>query len=388
MSNYLAIVPETQLGILQIIGRRGTPGSGGTPNTNPGAGPKVPTLPYSFWGVDGHITYNWTPNGTAYTKDNWPTIIAKMRDLGMGTMRCGFSDFIDWQNKIDSDAATFIDFIDNFATPAGIAVTPCLVGDYDPGYDPVTNPVTANTEASAYQIGLDLGKQAARLKGRVPWYEIGNEEDMYCIKGNQYTGRNASDYDNRRFTIVRGYWRGMIDGIRSIDTDTPLVSGGITWLHTGMLDMLRNGTQPDGTGGHPAVDWDITAAHWYINNTLPNDDIESSQGGFNVLSKLASYGKPIHINEYGVNWDQYPNETDYANAVVGGYLMGKWAVVAKKYGITHTALYQLFDAAGADVAAGDNEMNFGLLGGDKGTVQKARYDAVKRFILANQNPLA
>jgi hypothetical protein len=391
MSNFQAPAPETRLDIQRIFGRRGTPGDGGGPGPGPGTGGNEPTLPYSFYGVNGHITWNWTPNGTAYTKPNWNTIIANMRDLGVSTIRNGFAIFTNGQNQLDSDAGTFIDFIDNYAAPAGIAVTPCLLADYDPGYDPTNNPVTNNTEASAYQVGFNIGSQVARLKGRVPWYEIGNEECSYCIKGGGVSGRYPGDYDNRRFTIVRGYWRGMIAGIRSIDTTTPLVSGGITWVHTAMLDMLRSGTQPDGTGGHPTVDWDITALHWYINGYVPNDDIESltDQGGFNLLAKVASYGKPIHINECGVNFDRYgSSETDVAAALVGQYMMARWAAVAKQYNIKHVALYQLADAAQTWVGANEREMNFGLLGGVNGTVQKPRYLSVKQFILANRNPLA
>lgn len=326
--------------------------------------PRYPVLP--FWGVNGHITWNWTPNGTGYNPSSWANVISKMQDLGMKGFRNGLAN--------DADATTFINFIDNYAKPAGIVVTPVLLGDWDPGGNP------SNNESTAYTVGFNLGVIAARLKGRVPHYEVGNEVDSYAIISGAYNGTSPSHYDNRRFTLARGYIRGMIDGIRSVDNFTPIAMNGIAWLHTGFLDMLYNGTQPDGTSGYPKVNWDITCAHWYTSNYAPNDNPEYSQNGFNLLAHLASYGKPIHINEYGVNSDQYSNdETAIKNALVGQYLMNKWYSTRATYNITHCAAYQLVDAGSAYISSTNREMCFGLVKSD-GVTLKDRYSVVKSYV--------
>lgn len=336
--------------------------------------PKLVTL----YGVNGHPTWGFTnPSSACYEKPNWPQAMATLNDLGAHTYRCGYAANFDSNgNLTSSDTASFIDLITNYATPAGIVVTPVALPNFDPN--------GTATEATAYTLGFNFGVEFAKLKGLIPQYEIGNEYDSYAIIDGSHTGNYPSDYDNRRFTVVRGTVRGMVAGIRSVDTTTPIASPGGAWLHTALFDMLLAGTQPDGTTGHPVVSWDVTCWHWYINNYAPNDDPENSQGNFNLLAHLASWGKPIHINECGAVYSAYgSNETLVANAVVGNYLMGRFYTVRHTYNIANIIYYQLYDAAADGTASTDDEMNYGLVAND-GVTQKARYAAVKSFIAAHQ----
>ena len=330
----------------------------------------------TLYGVNGHITWTFSsPSSACYEKPNWPNAIAAMQDLGAKTYRNGFAVSYDAQgNIIGSDLDTFKDFINNYATPAGIVVTPVALPNFDPN--------GTATEASAYTVGYNFGVVLAGLKGLVPHYEVGNEYDSYAIIDGSHTGNYPGDFDNRRFTVVRGCILGLIAGIRSIDPTTPIASPGGTWLHTALLDMLSTGTQPDGSSGHPVVSWDVTCWHWYINNYAPNDDPENSQGNFNLLAKLASFGKPIHINECGANYSAY-GSANVANAIVGNYLIGRFYAVRNTYGIANITYYQLYDAAGPGTPSTDNEMNFGLIQND-GTTHKGRYATLKTFIAGHQ----
>lgn len=353
---------------------------GATPWVGPVADPTAPTgtvypgpVQPTFFGVNGH--FDWGGNGVDRqavqpTAADYHVVVNAMKDLGLKTYRNGFGDW-------GGEGAVWADFINNYATPAGIAVYPNIEGNYDPTQDGHTS-----TEASAYTVGYNIGKDCATaLKGLVPYYEIGNEDDAYAINGSGVDGTQVSHYDNRRFTIVRGYYRGVIDGIKSVDTTTPIMNGGITWLHVAYLDMLWNGTQPDGTTGHPTVRWDITSAHWYTNNYSGNDNPESA-AGVNWLQKLASYGKPIRITEFGANYVAYNSESAVSAAITGPYLMAGFYNLRAKYNIIGCDYYQIIDAAGdTSTPLTGNEMEFGTMNYD-GT-HKARYAAIKTLVAAS-----
>jgi hypothetical protein len=95
--------------------------------------------------------------------------------------------------------------------------------------------------------------------------------------------------------------RGTIDGLKSVDAAAPIIGGASAgWLHFGWTDMLWNGTQPDGSSGHPQVRWDVSVYHWYSDM----GDITHACGGAGCLNTLdvlkTHYGKPIFITEFGV----------------------------------------------------------------------------------------
>ncbi|MDR5757043.1 hypothetical protein [Caballeronia sp. LZ035] len=352
----------------------------------------IPIAP--FWGVNGHFTWN---NSAGYVPAKWAGNAASMKDLGMLTYRNGYgaSNSSSTGAVTSSDGATFRNFINNTATPNGIVVAPVLLPLYQTSWTGGTA-----TEATAYTLGYNLGVDAAtNLAGLVPWYEVGNEFDGGQwsdgnIVGGTGRGNVTSDFNNAKFLICRGSIRGMIAGIRSVDTTTPIMQPGGTWLHTAFFDMLRNGSTPSAPTTYDAtkiVDWDLSSWHWYLNNYGPNDDIENptDQGGFNVLAHIAGWGKPIYITECGANAMNgttavYANEAAIASAIVGSYLLARFVSVRNTYNIKGVQYYQLVDAAGnsASVSPTDNEMMFGLVASD-GTTQKGRYPTVKNFIAAN-----
>lgn len=299
-----------------------------------------------FWQINGHIT--WPEQ-----YQNWAGQIAKIKDLNMPTYRNGYAL---------GDLSTFQNFITNNAVPNSVRVYPVLLPD----------PTLQANETAAYNTGVTLGTEVAGLKEMVIAYDIANELDSWALLGSQYNGDVASHYDNGRFMIARGLIRGVIAGIKAIDTTTPIVGVSGTWLHYGFTDMLVNGTQPDGTTGHPTVTWDITGWHWYSDMGNPE-----SAGNItaNVLSKLQGYGKPIWITEYGVR-PNYGSE-----AAIGTYLtatmMQEWVNKAATYNITAVCLYDLFDDA--NLPGGDL---YGVVMED-GVTNKGRYNPVKTFIMNN-----
>lgn len=339
--------------------------------------PQGAGAPSSFWGVNGHITWTWTPNAQGYLKANWANACLRMMELGIRTYRNAYAWTEDASGAITgSDGATFLDFINNFAAPCGIQVHPVLMATY-------SHP-SLTSETLAYNFGFARGVEAAtKLRGLVPWYELGNELEVWGLTSGQ--GNWWQDYVNAKFVIQRGMLCGMRDGIKSVDTVTPIMSPGGTWMHTGFYDNLLLGRGPDGSTGNMKLDWDITSWHHYLNNYVPNDDLEvmSGQGGFNLLAKLASWGKPIAITECGVISSKYSNdETQIRQALTGQYMLQRYWDVRKTYNIIHVSPYQLFDAASAGVTG--DEMAYGFMAND-GVTKKARYTDMQNFVKLHQS---
>lgn len=335
----------------------------------------------TFWGINGHLTWTWTPNAAGYLKANWANTCIRLLELGVKMYRNGYG----WSENATtgaitgSDGNTFIDFIDNYAAPCGIQVYPCLLMTF--GHVAITD------EASGYNFGFARGAEAAtKLKGRVRYIEIGNESEVYALTGR---GQWRGDYDATKFYKSRGVLRGTLAGIRSVDPTVKIISPGGTWMHTAFYDNLYRGINPDGTTTANTLDWDITAWHWYVKNYPGNDDIEvlSGQGGYNVLQTIAAWGKPIWITECGAQSSSYSSvETAISSAMfASNVLIDRFWNVRKKYNIQHIAPYQLHDAAAAGTGGTADEMQYGAMASD-GVTKKGRYADLQNFIRLHSNP--
>lgn len=328
--------------------------------------PNTPQPPSYFYSANGHCTWDWA---APYARDNWARSIQDLKDLGVTAYRNGFSCYYDDHGTIcDSDLAAFQDFIENFAEPAGIQVHPVALPS-----------ISYNSESEGYDAGFEFGKQIGALGSSVPHIETANEIEASVLKGGQYNGIDPDHYDSQRFAVARGVLTGMKDGIRNSGFTGKLAMPGGCWLHTGFYDMLIQGTDPDGNSGCHKLEWDITPWHWYTSNYPPSDNPENSQDNFNLLQHLASYGKPIHINEFGANWDAYESEEQVCRAIIDLYEQF-WSK-REQYGIENLAYYQLYDWTGGDQPPDPacREMNFGVIESD-GCTRKPRFSDVQCFI--------
>ncbi|MDR5816101.1 glycosyl hydrolase [Caballeronia sp. LZ033] len=309
----------------------------------------------TFYGINGHLNM-----GGAYSKSSFATQIAQVQDLGFALYR---NDVID-QWGANNVAA--------FAKQAKATSGPCVT--IYPTIGP-NNSDWGSNETDAYNRAYALGKASATaMKGSVPVYEVGNEMENAALVGNG-DGNKPSDYDNTWFSKGRGVINGTIDGIRSVDTTTPIILSSISWLHFGFDDMLLGGTGPDGSSGHQIPKVDAVAFHWYSDM----GDIENACGGtgcYNALQKMASYGKPIWLTEYGAR-PEMGSQSTIASYIVGNKMLGDFATLAAKYNIQSTELYQLYDDA-----SNGGDGNYGVIQ-DDGKTQKTSYAKVKAFIAAN-----
>jgi hypothetical protein len=309
--------------------------------------PQPVTDKLSFWGMNGHF---W--GGTAYSKDAQTAL--KLVAAGCNTYRVGCAA---------GDTPRFVQFISAYAAPAHIAVYPvALISG-------------AADESSGYAAGYSMGVEMSAMKGYVPIYEYPNEYASVSLNGGA-NGNLRSDYDPALYKMSRGIFRGWRDGILSRDPGAKFMGPTDTWLHYGFGDMLWNGTSPDNASANPAlqVRWDITSWHWYDNM----GDIEAAGGiTANVLAALASYGKPIRINEYGCYASSFSDEAAITAYLTGPQLMGKWDSKRATYNITGCDSYELYD----DGRAGD-EGQFGIVLADATTNKTTRFSAFAAFIVS------
>jgi len=340
--------------------------------------PLPSSLLMPFYGANGHMTWG----SQAYVQSNWPNNAAALRDLGLMTYRNGYGANYNSSNGAitSSDGATFNSFMTAYPD---ITVVPVLLPRWSVAYDNTS----AGTETTAYTMGYNLGVDAAtKLGNKVPYYEVGNEYENGKVSG---AGASKTDFDNTMFLQARGSVRGMIAGIHSVLPNAKIALAPGSWLHFGLWDMFADGTTPaapNTVDSSKIISWDLSPWHIYTQNSTGADDFENLSGQpiTNGMAKLASYGKPMIISEFGVN--TYSGSTAlYADdaAIIAAmttknYLFDKWYSIRNKYAVPliGVQLYQLADAA-AD--GSQNEMGFGITGSD-GITKKGWYSAVKSFV--------
>jgi hypothetical protein len=195
---------------------------------------------------------------------------------------------------------------------AHIAPLPILV---PPGCkDRTITPVEAEKQAYDYALAF-----ARKFKGRVRYWELGNEMDDFSIlrrgdilaDGTVYSygtanGWDPYDFDEKRYQLALGLLRGLSRGMREGDPAARLIVDSSGWIHTGFFDRLQQ----------DKLDYDIVSWHWYSDY----GNIRNA-GGKPLLDHIVSYHKPIWITEGGYRPqpnDPQPDQSqaDYLRAVL------------------------------------------------------------------------
>ncbi|WP_232470873.1 lipopolysaccharide biosynthesis protein [Caballeronia hypogeia] len=299
-----------------------------------------------FYGMNGHIN-----RVGAYQTITPPQQLAQLKDLNVQLYRNDVSSVADAQ-KLASVA--------QMMAKSGVTVYPVILQQ-----------LTFPDENSAYQASYTLAQQIVGVQ-HYAYYEITNELAPQCLVG-WVDGVRSTEYRNDCFQIARGVIRGLIAGVKAADPAGKIIIGGNTWMHYGFDVMLANGTQPDGTSGHPLVTWDITAWHWYSEQ----GDITHACGGtgcYNVIGTLQSFGKPIWINEVGMRPPPFFSGTlQDAATYLSNNMLGALLAIAPQYNIQSLQVYELYD----DPPGGEGA--YGVMLYD-GKTPKPAYTAVKNFI--------
>lgn len=304
-----------------------------------------------FYGINGHWAqggpYSWIP----LEKQK-----SALQDLGVTLYH---------QDVYNLSDAHYIK--ESAALMAPIKILPVLI--------PKDN---ASTEELAEVEASKFGAEVAKiLKDIVPYYELGNEYDNKCIKGSGYAGNHRTDYNNDRYLIRRGLVRGLIEGIRSVDTSTELVGGSMAgWKHYGFGKMLWNGTTPNSEteDASKKVRWDITCWHWYddMGEVTKAGETEKNRG-VNTLEQLKTlFARPIMVTEFNTRPNNF---TEAELAIRLTSMLDMWTKHAMTYDIVGINLYQLYS---------DREGSYGVFKRD-GITKVDRYYSYKDFISKPQN---
>lgn len=207
------------------------------------------------------------------------------------------------------------------------------------------------------QRGQDI---AARYKGKIDYYQLGNEVDLDCILGAQYDGSKTAHYDPVKYTEARNKLNALGIGIRLGDPHAQRVVN-ISYKHTAFLEMLN----ADG------VVWEVNGLDWYSN-------MGSITG---TLNKLQSYPQSeILIAEcntfYGT---QTRTEQEQADYIAGMANQIYYEAPSKVKGFI---VYELLD----EPAFSSGEGYYGLVHSSEGIIgtEKLAYGVYREAIINKQ----
>ncbi|MEI5996059.1 hypothetical protein H3V53_02175 [Paraburkholderia bengalensis] len=336
----------TALGGSYVLGGCGG-GSGSAPSAAT-SNPRIVTAATAgtFYGINGHYDYRYTP----------AQVVAIVKALGCSTYRLGCTDDPPQLSAVVKLAQAF--------QAAGLTLFVLIdLSIYD------SNRVMFASESIAYERGRSCAATVATALGPygVTMYECGNEltraGDIILDPTN--AGTKAVDFNNTNWPVMRGLIRGMIDGVKSAQ---PAARCGVnfTVADIGASDALWNGTQPDGSSGHPTVRWDMTTWHNFeVYGDIFNLGSDGSGPGFDLPAYCqAHYGVPFLLTE----WNTGPEQSAAYRA---SYISTKFAnyFVARKAKNIQSVMYYELDS-GNDT--------FGLM--IDGAILSQPYDAFTSFI--------
>lgn len=323
-----------------------------------------------FYGVNSHPGY--------YPVVSGPQMVALMKSLGVTVLRMDY-------NGAASDAA-FHAYAQAFVSDgANLQLYAVLPGSLNS-----SGSTAYADETSAYNG--EFAKAAACATSLAPhgvkMFGCGNEVDgktagATCVRNPALptwtAGSKAADYNNSVFPIFRGALRGMIDGVKSVIPDA--ICGSNAFINTSIYaaDCLWNGTQPDGTTGHPLCRWDVTDWHLYTQGDATSAPLSQGGGSFtlNQLQYISqAYGRPVFISEFNAIGTAGAT-TDSGNATVSTAWMNTWYQNRDVYKIASIQFYDLFDGSFQMIA--DDHPPYPL--NQTGT-------AIRNFIAANPDDRA
>ncbi|MGF6956709.1 hypothetical protein QFZ97_002574 [Paraburkholderia youngii] len=239
--------------------------------------PRTPIAPAAgmFYGMNGHFDYTYTPQ----------QVVSILKGMGCTSYRVGCTNSSNQLNALVGLAQAF--------QSAGMTLIVLInQGVYDSNGNVFAN------ESAAYNQGYSVAQGIANaLKPYgVTIYECGNELTRTNATVLDFTaaGTKASDFNNANWPAMRGVMRGMIDGVKSVQSNAKC---GINFCvnDVGAADALWEGMQPDGSGGHPTVRWDITTWHNYeVYGDVFSLGADGAQPGFDLpIYCKARYGRAV-----------------------------------------------------------------------------------------------
>ncbi|WP_429576362.1 hypothetical protein [Paraburkholderia sp. UCT70] len=313
--------------------------------------PRIAIAPSAgmFYGMNGHFDYNYTPQ----------QIVSILKGMGCTSYRVGCNNTSTELNAVIGLAQAF--------QSAGMTLI-VLIGQGV--YDSSGNLWAG--ENAAYSQGYAVAQAVANaLKPYgVTIYECGNEltRTNATVLNFTYAGTRASDFNNANWPVMRGVMRGMIDGVKSVQSNAKC---GINFCvnDIGAADALWDGMQPDGSGGYPTVRWDITTWHNYeVYGDLFDVGTDGAQPGFDLpIYCKARYGVPFIVTE----WNTGPEQTEAYRSNYISTKLGEYYQNRKTHNI-QSVMYYVLDSG---------DQTFGIM--LNGSPLNPSYSAFQSFTAAH-----
>lgn len=320
-----------------------------------------PRLPLSapaglVYGVNSHHDTSLSP----------AAIAAAMAALGASVLRVNTGG--------DSGTIGAAAAIAQYLHGAGLTTFPVIDAGIRSG-DALAFGSEGDAYAAAHTIGANVA--TAFTPYGVTMYECGNEltRDPYIIQPDHVAdaGTKALDFNNTNWPIMRGFMRGLIDGVKSVQ---PGALCGINFCKSdvGAADALWDGMQPDGSGGHPTVRWDLTTWHNYEGDgDIFHIGTDGAGPSFDLpIYCKARYGKPFLMTE----WNSDPNQPlSHRASYIPGQL-DEFRAARTTVGFQSAMFYEL-----------DGGAQWGLTQSD-GTPLDPPYTAYQSYVTANPDDVA
>jgi hypothetical protein len=279
----------------------------------------VPAAAGNFYGVNGHWDYTYTP----------AQLVSILKGMGCTTYRVGCTADAGQISSLVKIAQAF--------QSAGLTLFVLIEqGVYDS-----SGSVYAN-ETAAYSAGFSAAQSIAKALSPygVTMYECGNEltRQIATVMDFTYAGALVMDFNNTNWPVMRGAMRGMMDGVKSVQ---PSAKCGVNFCvaDIGAADALWEGMQPDGTGGHQPLRWDITTWHNYdAYGDIFNIGGDGQGPTFDLPTYCkARYGVPFIISE----WNTGPDQTEAFRANYITTQLGEFYQARKTHNIQSVMYYVL-----------------------------------------------
>ena len=259
-----------------------------------------------FYGINGHYDYPYTP----------AQIVSILKTLGCTIYRLGCTTDPTQLNAAIQLAQAF--------QASGLTLFVLINQSlYDTSGNIFSNELVAYNYC--HSVGVTIAN--ALQQYGVTMYECGNEltRDPAIILNSTSAGTNPADFNNSNWPMMRGAMRGMIDGVKSVQSGAQC-GVNFTVCDIGASDALWDGMQPDGSGGYPTVRWDLTTWHNYeVYSDLFDLGTDGASPGINLpIYCKARYGVPFILSE----WNANPEDSDtvrgtYITAKLGEYHLAR-----------------------------------------------------------------
>jgi hypothetical protein len=302
-----------------------------------------------FYGMNGHFDYTYSPQ----------QVVSILKGLGCTSYRIGVTNTATQINAAIGLAQAF--------QSAGMTLVVLInQGVYD------NNGNVFSGENAAYSQGYSVAQGIANaLKPYgVTIYECGNELTRQNATVLDFTraGTSAKDFNNANWPAMRGVMRGMIDGVKSVQSNAKC---GINFCvnDVGAADALWDGMQPDGSGGYPTVRWDITTWHNYeVYGDLFNLGCDGAMPGFDLPTYCkARYGVPFIVTE----WNTGPEQSESYRASYITSKLGEFYQNRKTHNM-QAVMYYVLDSG---------DQTFGIM--INGSPINPSYNAFQSFTSGN-----